>query len=90
MFTLDPKGAGILLKGPLMDVVWTTITAFVGIAALAGGVEDWFLKKTTLYERIMLIVAGLLLVYPIALYDVIGFGLMALVIVLQKLRKSEP
>lgn len=89
MFTLDPKGAGILLKGPLVDVVWTTITAFLGIAALAGGVEGWFLKKTTLYERVMLIVAGLLLVYPIALYDIVGFGLMFLVIVLQKLRKDE-
>jgi TRAP-type uncharacterized transport system fused permease subunit len=89
MFTLDPKGAGILLKGPAVDIIWTTITAFLGIAALAGGVEDWFLKKATLYERVMLIGAGLLLVYPIALYDIVGFGLMALVTVLQKLRKNE-
>jgi TRAP-type uncharacterized transport system fused permease subunit len=89
MFTLDPKGAGILLKGPVVDVIWTTITAFIGIAALAGGVENWFLKRTTLYERIMLIVAGLALVYPEPLYDVVGFGLMVLVIVLQKLRKEE-
>jgi TRAP transporter 4TM/12TM fusion protein len=89
MFTLDPKGVGILLKGPWMGVVWTTITAFIGIAALAGGVENWFLKKTTFYERIMLIAAGLMLVYPIAFYDIIGFGLMALVIVSQKLRKEE-
>jgi TRAP-type uncharacterized transport system fused permease subunit len=89
MFTLDPKGAGILLKGPLMDVVWTTGTAFLGLLRWRA-VENWFLKKTTLYERIMLIVAGLLLVYPIALYDVVGFGLMVLVIVLQKLRKNKP
>jgi TRAP-type uncharacterized transport system fused permease subunit len=89
MFTLDPKGAGILLKGPVVDVIWTTITAFIGIGALAGGVENWFLKRTTLYERIMLIVAGLALVYPEPLYDIVGFGLMVLVIVLQKLRKEE-
>jgi len=89
MFTLDPKGIGILLKGPVVDVIWTTVTAFIGLAALAGGVEDRFLKKTTLYERIMLIVAGLVLVYPVALYDAIGFGLMALVVVSQKLRKEE-
>ncbi len=61
---LDPKGIGILLKGPVVDVIWTTFTAFVGIAALAGGVENWLLKKTTLYERIMLILGGLALVYP--------------------------
>jgi len=89
MFTLDPKGVGILLKGPVPDVIWTTITAFVGIAALAGGVEDWFFKKTKLYERIMLLVAGLMLVYPIPVYDFVGFGLMAVVIASQKLRKEE-
>jgi TRAP transporter 4TM/12TM fusion protein len=89
MFTVDPKGIGILLKGPVLDVLWTTITAFIGIAALAGGVENWFLKKTTFYERIMLIVAGLALVYPEPLYDIIGFGLIAIVIVSQKLRKGE-
>jgi TRAP transporter 4TM/12TM fusion protein len=89
MFTLDPKGVGILLKGPVMDVIWTTITAFIGIAALAGGVENRLFKKTTLYERIMLIVAGLALVYPEPLYDIVGFGLIVLVIVSQKLRKGE-
>jgi len=90
MFTLDPKGVGILLKGPVVDVIWTTFTAFIGIAALAGGVENWFFKKTTIYERIMLIGAGLLLVYSVPLYDIIGFGLVAVVIILQKLKKDEP
>ena len=89
MFTLDPKGVGILLKGPVTDVVWTTTTAFIGILALAGGVENWFLKRTTFYERIMLIIAGLMLVYPKPLFDFIGLGLMAVVIVSQKLRKVE-
>jgi TRAP transporter 4TM/12TM fusion protein len=89
MFTLDPKGIGILLKGPVTDVIWTTITAFIGILALAGGVENWFLKQTKLYERIMLIVAGLMLVYPIPRYDAIGIGLIVLVIVSQKLRKER-
>jgi hypothetical protein len=37
----------------------------------------------------MLIVAGLALVYPEPLYDIIGFGLMILVIVSQKLRRES-
>jgi TRAP transporter 4TM/12TM fusion protein len=89
MFTLDPKGIGILLKGPATDVIWTTLTAFIGIAALAGGVENWFFRKTKIYERLMLIGAGLLLVYPIPRYDFIGFGLIAVVIISQKLRKER-
>ncbi len=90
MFTLDPKGIGILLKGSVTGVIWTTLTAFIGIAALAGGVENWFFKKTKNYERLMLLGAGLLLVYPIPTYDFIGFGLIAIVILTQKLRKDEP
>jgi TRAP transporter 4TM/12TM fusion protein len=89
MFTLDPKGVGILLKGPVPDVLWTTLTAFIGIASLAGGVENWFLKKTTFYERILLIAAGLLLVYPVAVSDLIGFVLLGAAIVSQKLRKEK-
>lgn len=88
MFTLDPKGVGILLKGPVFNVVWTTLTAFIGLASLACGVENWLFRQTTLYERIMLIIGGLLLVYPIPLCDIIGFGLMVLVVILQKLRKE--
>jgi TRAP transporter 4TM/12TM fusion protein len=87
MFTLDPKGVGILLKGPVVDVVWTTVTAFLGIAALAGGVEGWWLKRAKLLERFMLIAGGLCLVYPIAQYDLIGLALMAAVFVMQKLRR---
>lgn len=89
MFVLDPKGVGILLKGPVVDVLWTTLTAFIGILALAGGVENWFLKKTTFYERIMLIVAGLMLVYPEPFFDFVGLGLMAAAVVSQKLRKDK-
>jgi TRAP-type uncharacterized transport system fused permease subunit len=89
MFTVDPKGIGILLKGPVIDVIWTTVTAFIGIAALAGGVENMLFKKTTFYERIMLIVAGLALVYPEPLYDIVGFGLIVFVIISQKLRKEK-
>jgi TRAP-type uncharacterized transport system fused permease subunit len=63
--------------------------ARIAILIVAGGVENWFLKKTASYERIMLIAAGLALVYPEPLYDIVGFGLLAAVIVLQKLRKEE-
>jgi TRAP-type uncharacterized transport system fused permease subunit len=39
-------------------------------------------------ERCLLIVAGLLLVYPQPLFDFIGIGVMALVGVWQKVRKD--
>jgi TRAP transporter 4TM/12TM fusion protein len=90
MFVLDPSGIGILLKGPWMQGVWTNITAFGGITALACGVVGWLRKKATIYERLMLITAGLLLIYPVALMDVAGFGFIILALLSQKLRKSLP
>ena len=89
MFTLDPKGVGLLLKGPFLDVLWTIITAFVGIGALASGIEDRLFRKTAVYERIMLIIAGLMLVYPTPLYDAIGIGLIVIVVILQKIDLSR-
>ena len=59
-----------------------------GIAALAGGLQGWLLKRTNLAERWMLIVAGFLLVYPNAMFDAIGFVLVALVVAMQWMRRD--
>lgn len=88
MFTLHPKGAGILLKGPVLDMGWTIITAFLGLTALAAGLENWLLRRTTVWERIMLFAGGLILIYPVALYNAIGILLLAGVFFSQKMRKG--
>jgi len=44
-------------------------------------------RRTTLLERLLLIAAGLLLVYPKTAADIIGIGLVALVVLLQALKK---
>ena len=94
VFVLDPAGVGLLLKmpkgGSIVDVIWITFTAFIGIAALAGGVQDWLFRRCVPYERVLMIVAGLLLVYPNPMTDWIGLGLMAVVIASQKLRTVTP
>src|SRR5712671_3210342 len=98
MFVLDPSGTGLLLTGSfktLGDADWgsialVTITAAVGIVALAGGFQGWLLKRTSIPERLMLVVAGFLLVYPKALFDVIGFALVVIVVLLQWFKKEAP
>ncbi len=95
MFVLDPAGVGLLLTGSFKNLAqadWAsiarvTITAAFGIAALAGGLQGWLYRKTTLLERWMLIIAGLMLVYPTPLFDYIGLALVAAVVVLQNVRR---
>ena len=95
MFVLDPAGQGLLLMGStkaLATANWWSIaqvslTAAVGVASLAVGFQGWALKKTTMLERWMFIVAGFALVYPGAMADAIGFGLVVVTLLMQKLRK---
>ena len=97
MFVLDPSGQGLLLTGSFKtlgsadwgSIALVTLTAAIGIAALAGGLQGWLFKCTSLAERLMLIAAGFLLVYPKALFDAIGFGLVALVVLMQWLRRDR-
>ncbi len=97
MFVLDPSGSGLLLTGSIKtlgnadwgSIALVTFTAAIGIAALAGGLQGWLLKRTNIAERLMLIVAGFLLVYPKAMFDAIGFVLVALVVLMQWLRRGR-
>jgi len=95
MFVLDPSGQGLLLMGStkaLATANWwsiaeVTLSAAVGIAALAGGFQGWALIKTNLVERCMLIVAGFALVYPTTIADIIGFGFVAAALGMQVVRR---
>jgi TRAP transporter 4TM/12TM fusion protein len=98
MFVLDPAGTGLLLTGSFKHLAhadWgsiarVTLTAALGIAALAGGLQGWLLKRTNLLERWILIIAGLMLVYPAPLFDWIGLALLIAVVLLQKLTGRSP
>jgi len=97
MFVLDPSGVGLLLGGSFKNLAqadWgavavITVTAIMGIVALAGGLQGWLLRKTSLPERWMLIIAGLALVYPTNFSDVLGLVLVVIVVASQKLRSQE-
>ena len=97
MFVLDPSGQGLLLMGStkaLASANWwsiaeVTVTAAIGVAALAAGFQGWALKQTTMVERTMLLVAGFALVYPTMVADLVGIGLVLAALALQYLR-NEP
>jgi TRAP-type uncharacterized transport system fused permease subunit len=98
MFVLDPSGQGLLLMGStrkLAGADWGSIaevvfTAAIGIAALAAGLQGWVIRRTTAIERVMLIAAGLLLVYPAKWADAAGFALVVVALALQWLRRDRP
>jgi TRAP-type uncharacterized transport system fused permease subunit len=96
MFVLDPSGTGLLLTGSMKtlagadwgSIAMVTFTAAAGIGALAGGFQGWVFRRTTFAERWMLIVAGFLLVYPGRIADATGFGLVVLVLLMQRFSRE--
>ncbi|MFZ9556114.1 MAG: TRAP transporter permease [Limnohabitans sp.] len=98
MFVLDPSGQGLLLMGstkalataPWGSIATVTLTAALGIAAIAAGFQGWAWLKTTSLERTLLIVAGFALVYPSSWTDLGGLAMVLVAVASQWWRMRQP
>jgi TRAP transporter 4TM/12TM fusion protein len=97
MFVLDSNGQGLLLMGSVkalaqanwLSIAEVTITAALGIAAIAAGFQGWAWLKTTLFERALFVISGFALVYPSASSDLIGVVFIAIALASQYLRTQK-
>ena len=80
VFTLSGEGMGILLQGPPLLVLWTSLTAAIGVCALAVGAGGWLRREANVLERLLAVAAGLLLMYPAAATDFAGLSCFGVVI----------
>ena len=87
VFALQPKM--LFVDAHIWEIVLIIITSIVGIFSIAAGLEGYMIRKMRFYEIILSIVAGLLMIYPGALTDLIGLVLVVLVIVLQVIDKKK-
>lgn len=81
-------GNPILLLGAdpaatALSTLWAAFTACVGTVALVGGLEGWLLRKASLPERAVLVAVAPLMLYPGWVTDVVGFVLLAAVLLFQ-------
>ena len=89
MFT-QPDGLAMLWRGTsIADAVVASVSAVVGITALVAGVGGYLLRPTNLGERVLLIIGGLLLLFPGVLADFVGIGLFALAAATQLARRPR-
>ncbi|MFM9966874.1 MAG: TRAP transporter permease [Burkholderiales bacterium] len=95
MFVLDDAGRGLLLMGSVKNlanadwgsIAMVTLSAALGIAALAAGFQNWLLGKTNRFESALLLSAGLALAYPNSIADLVGVGLILVVLASQSWRR---
>ena len=86
MFVFQPS---LLLIGDTFTVVQSVITAVVGVVALAGGMQGYFVTEAAPWERVLLIFAGLTLLYPGLYTDLLGLGLIAAVALFEFPRRKS-
>lgn len=77
----------------LINTNWVTairvvIGALLGMVCVGAATEAWLLTDSPWWERIIFLVAGLLLIEPSITTDLIGLALMAVVVVLQVVRRN--
>jgi TRAP transporter 4TM/12TM fusion protein len=85
-FTLSKQGMGLLLQAPMTDILMSTGTAVIGIAALAAGLGGWIRQEANTLERTLATAGGLLLFYAGTLSDAAGLILFGIAIALHIVR----
>ena len=74
MFVYAPA---LLLQGSPVEILVTSVASAIGVVAIAAGIGGYFARLASLVDRALLLGAGLLLVVPGLVTDVLGLGLLA-------------
>lgn len=91
IFALNP--AMLIIDTAPLQVVQIVVTSLFGIFGLSAGLEGYVILPAGWIERIILVAAGLLLVIPETITDIIGIALIVAVILFQifvKKKKNAP
>jgi TRAP-type uncharacterized transport system fused permease subunit len=86
MFCLSPDGVGLLLQGDVANIVWTSLTACLAVAALAAAFGGWIIAQANLSERVVAAAAGLALFYADPWFDAAGVALGAAALLAHTIR----
>ena len=81
MFAYNPKM--LFIDAGIIDIISIIITSFIGIYAVASGMEGYHSVKLPWWQRIIILAGGMLLIVPETITDIIGVALVAAVIALQ-------
>ncbi len=76
LFVYRPE---LLLRGPVHIILWSFITSSIGVVSMAASLRGWFFGNLSLWERIPLFTAFLLMIIPGIITDLIGLSFISLI-----------
>lgn len=78
------------MEGTIGTILVAVLTSAIGIASLAAAVEGWLLKNLNGFERLVIFVAGVMMIFPQAYMDIIGIIAASSVLVSKYLSRRAP
>jgi len=81
MFCLNP--AMLLIDTNAAEFIVIIITSVIGMYAIAAGLEGYMLTSLNPLLRVILVAAGLMLIYPGTVTDIIGTAVTAVVFAIE-------
>ena len=89
IFCLNPQM--LLIDATPLKIILIIITSLLGIFGIAAGLNGYLLKKIPAVSRVILIISGILMMDPRTTTDIIGFALLAVIVLVQYFtaRKAE-
>jgi TRAP transporter 4TM/12TM fusion protein len=75
----------------VFEIIKIVITSTIGIVSMASGLAGYLLRRMRWFERLILVAAGLLMIYPDLMSDIVGLVVLGAVCVWQHyLNKKDP
>ena len=87
MFVLNPTM--LLINASFVQIILFAVTSMIGMFAIAGGLEGYMKTKLPVWQRIVAVGAGLMMIDPKIVTDLLGIVLIAFIVLLQYGVKKE-
>lgn len=79
----------LMIDTTLWEIIWVTFTALIGMISIGAGMIGYWYRKVNWVERIFAIGAGLLLIYPESMSDIIGLVLFGILFSIQLFTREK-
>ncbi|MFP3917758.1 TRAP transporter permease [Lysinibacillus telephonicus] len=79
----------LMIDVTIWQILWVVITAILGMIAIGSGVIGYWYRKLMWFERIIVIAAGLAMIYPESISDITGLIVFGIMFVIQLMTKNK-
>ncbi|WP_341301417.1 TRAP transporter permease [Lysinibacillus sp. FSL H8-0500] len=79
----------LMIDTTIPQILWVIFTAITGMVAIGAGVIGYWYRKLFWFERIIVIAAGLLLIYPEKFSDWTGLAIFIVMLIIQFLSHKK-